>query len=61
MKKGYGVFDRYNNGVISLPPVGNGKQYQYPVFYTKKEAIEYMNEYHGYQNPIVKRVVIKEE
>lgn len=56
MKTGYGVFEKYNNGVISLPVVGNGKQFQYPIFYTKTDAIEYMNECHGFQNPIIKKV-----
>lgn len=25
-------------------PFGNGKQFQYPIFYTKKEAVEYRRE-----------------
>jgi hypothetical protein len=27
-----------------LRPVGNGKQFQYPVFFTRKEATEYKTE-----------------
>lgn len=34
-------------GSIKLCPVGNGKQFQYPIFFTKKDAFEYRKECHG--------------
>ena len=40
--KAWGVVDR-----CGLEAVGNGKQYQYPIFPTRKEAKEYMLECHG--------------
>lgn len=55
----WGVFEICKNGVIRLPPIGNGKQFQYPIFYRKCEAIDYSKEYHGLNKQLIKKVFIK--
>ena len=43
-----------------MPSIGNGKQFQHPVFPTKKEAKEFLNENHGWKgNPVIKKCEIR--
>ena len=42
------VFSEFeNNGYSDIPQVGNGKQWQFPIFPTKREAKEFKEEPHG--------------
>lgn len=37
----------------NFQPVGNGAQYQYPIFLTQKEAREFSEENHGEHKSII--------
>lgn len=52
--KAWAVID----GKMFLPEIGNGKQFQHPIFSTKREATEYSKENHGIQKPQVVEVEI---
>lgn len=54
---GWAVVDK---DTYTPPYVGNGNQYQLPIFKTRAEAYVYLNnEKHGLFNHIIKRVGIK--
>lgn len=35
-----------------LNPCGNGRQWQYPIFFSRRDAIEFVEEGHGYNKII---------
>lgn len=52
-QKGWAVLEKGK-----IPWIGNGNQWQYPIFRTRAEAKEYLGENHGLQEPEIAHVEV---